>query len=128
MVPWGFRELLKHIKNTYNNPPVFVTENGFCDKDVLEDKGRVDYHRVRIFINKNNRIKIILKLIPFTEILSSFNDTYLGTYFTVFRNILQKCCTQWMRMNVMLLDTQYGLYWITFNGILATCKHMKNSC
>lgn len=48
VVPWGLRELLLVIKNTYNNPPVFITESGYCDKNVIEDQGRVDYYRVRL--------------------------------------------------------------------------------
>lgn len=46
-VPWGFRKLLNYFKNTYNNPVVYVTENGFSDTDEvgLNDDGRVRYYR-----------------------------------------------------------------------------------
>lgn len=46
-VPWGFRNLLVWFKDTYNNPLVYVTENGFSDHDEvgLNDDDRVKYHR-----------------------------------------------------------------------------------
>ncbi|XP_065222128.1 myrosinase 1-like [Planococcus citri] len=44
VVPHGIREVLKHIKNTCNNPPVFITENGYCDGGELNDKKRVFYY------------------------------------------------------------------------------------
>lgn len=46
-VPWGFRKLLVWIKKTYDNPLVYVTENGFSDTDEvgLNDDGRVRYYR-----------------------------------------------------------------------------------
>jgi len=55
-VPWGLRELLKWIKSSYNNPDVFITENGFSDGDGnLEDTARVDYLKSHI----NNVLKAI---------------------------------------------------------------------
>nr|BAB91145.1 beta-glucosidase [Neotermes koshunensis] len=44
VVPWGFRKELNWIKNEYNNPPVFITENGFSDYGGLNDTGRVHYY------------------------------------------------------------------------------------
>jgi beta-glucosidase/6-phospho-beta-glucosidase/beta-galactosidase len=43
VVPWGFRKLLVWIANEYNNPPVFITENGFSDRGELEDANRTNY-------------------------------------------------------------------------------------
>jgi len=42
-VPHGLRDLLNWIKNEYNNPPVFITENGWSDGGELEDDDRIDY-------------------------------------------------------------------------------------
>ncbi|KAJ8973205.1 hypothetical protein NQ317_018954 [Molorchus minor] len=44
IVPWGQRKLLKWIKDTYNNPPIVITENGLCDDGSLEDNDRIYYH------------------------------------------------------------------------------------
>ncbi|KRT82775.1 glycoside hydrolase, partial [Oryctes borbonicus] len=44
VVPWGFRKMLVWIKAQYDNPPIYVTENGFADRGELNDKGRVNYH------------------------------------------------------------------------------------
>ncbi|XP_018320233.1 myrosinase 1-like [Agrilus planipennis] len=43
IVPWGFREVLVWIKNTYNNPEVHITENGSPDSGGLEDNVRVTF-------------------------------------------------------------------------------------
>lgn len=41
------RRLLNWIKKQYNNPEVFITENGYPDGGALKDVGRVNYYRVR---------------------------------------------------------------------------------
>ncbi|PNF23655.1 hypothetical protein B7P43_G02475 [Cryptotermes secundus] len=43
-VPWGFRKILRWIKQKYNNPPVFVTECGYSDDGRLQDEERVKYY------------------------------------------------------------------------------------
>lgn len=53
VVPWGIRKVLNYIAKTYNNPPIYVTENGMDDEDndtsplheMLDDKLRVRYYR-----------------------------------------------------------------------------------
>ncbi|EDL99904.1 glucosidase, beta, acid 3 (cytosolic) (predicted) [Rattus norvegicus] len=47
VVPWGIRKLLKYIKDTYNNPVIYITENGFpqCDPPSLDDTQRWEYFR-----------------------------------------------------------------------------------
>lgn len=47
VVPWGFRKILNWIKVTYNNPLIYVTENGFVDNSgLLKDYDRINYHKV----------------------------------------------------------------------------------
>lgn len=46
VVPWGLRKILNWIKTRYNNPLVYITENGFSDTGGLNDVGRVDHHTV----------------------------------------------------------------------------------
>ncbi|KAK4858730.1 hypothetical protein QYF36_021152 [Acer negundo] len=52
-VPWGIRKVLNYIAQTYNNPIIYVTENGMDDEDddnsplheMLDDKMRVKYYK-----------------------------------------------------------------------------------
>lgn len=44
-VPWGFFKLLMEIKSQYDNPPVFITENGWSNGGGLLDEDRIHYMR-----------------------------------------------------------------------------------
>ncbi|XP_072935471.1 myrosinase 1-like isoform X2 [Epargyreus clarus] len=44
-VPWGFYNLLIDIKRRYNNPKVYITENGWSTSGGLVDEDRVRYYR-----------------------------------------------------------------------------------
>lgn len=44
-MPWGFYKLLTEIRESYNNPTVFITENGFATHGGLDDTDRVAYYR-----------------------------------------------------------------------------------
>ncbi|XP_045494857.1 myrosinase 1-like isoform X1 [Colias croceus] len=43
VVPTGFANLLRWCKSTYNDPPIYITENGYSDRGTLEDYGRIKY-------------------------------------------------------------------------------------
>ncbi|KAM3938178.1 cytosolic beta-glucosidase-like [Leptodactylus fuscus] len=45
VVPWGLRRLLAHIKDTFGDPDIYITENGFAQSEppVLQDKHRWGY-------------------------------------------------------------------------------------
>ncbi|XP_052758518.1 lactase/phlorizin hydrolase-like [Galleria mellonella] len=43
--PWGFYNLLTKIRNSYNNPPIYITENGFATHGGLQDDDRITYYR-----------------------------------------------------------------------------------
>ncbi|KAJ6637735.1 Myrosinase 1 [Pseudolycoriella hygida] len=44
-VPQGLRDLLNWIRKQYNNPEVYITENGWSDEGELHDVGRIEYLR-----------------------------------------------------------------------------------
>ncbi|XP_060102209.1 cytosolic beta-glucosidase-like [Heteronotia binoei] len=50
VVPWGLRHLLKYIKDTYNHPIIYITENGFSQSDPapLDDSQRWEYFRLTL--------------------------------------------------------------------------------
>ncbi|GAB0098174.1 Glycoside hydrolase family 1 [Sergentomyia squamirostris] len=43
VVPYGMYKLLHWIRKEYNNPDVYVTENGYSDHGGTKDEGRVNY-------------------------------------------------------------------------------------
>lgn len=47
VVPWGLRRLLAHIKNSFGNLEIFITENGFAQSDppALQDDHRWGYYQ-----------------------------------------------------------------------------------
>lgn len=47
VTPFGFRKLLRWIKEEYNNPPIYVTENGVSDRAAsgFNDTWRIHYYR-----------------------------------------------------------------------------------
>ncbi|KAJ4969132.1 hypothetical protein NE237_015833 [Protea cynaroides] len=53
IVPWGLRKLIKYVAERYQNPPIYITENGMDDEDdvssplhkMLDDKMRVGYFK-----------------------------------------------------------------------------------
>ncbi len=49
VVPWGCKKLLQWIAARYNNPPIFITENGCAYDDKLVDAKIEDAERVSFF-------------------------------------------------------------------------------
>ncbi len=49
IVPWGCKKLLQWIANRYDNPPIYITENGCAFDDKLEHGACNDAERVEFF-------------------------------------------------------------------------------
>ncbi|KAK6192766.1 hypothetical protein SNE40_004184 [Patella caerulea] len=41
--PWGMKKILSYIRVKYNNPPIYITENGMPDNE-LDDELRINYY------------------------------------------------------------------------------------
>lgn len=54
VVPWGMRRVLNWVKDQYNNPDVYITENGRPQEqghaDSLHDSYRTEY--VKLYTNE----------------------------------------------------------------------------
>ncbi|XP_062904706.1 lactase/phlorizin hydrolase-like [Mobula hypostoma] len=47
VTPWGYRKILNWIKKEFNNPPIYLTENGVSEHGYqgLNDTWRINYYR-----------------------------------------------------------------------------------
>ncbi|KFO81149.1 Lactase-phlorizin hydrolase, partial [Cuculus canorus] len=52
VTPFGFRKLLRWIKEEYNNPPIYVTENGISERGDLGFNDTWRSHYYRSYINE----------------------------------------------------------------------------
>ncbi|XP_074452160.1 lactase/phlorizin hydrolase [Larus michahellis] len=52
VTPFGFRKLLRWIKEEYNDPPIYVTENGVSERGALDFNDTWRTHYYRSYINE----------------------------------------------------------------------------
>ncbi|KAM6421692.1 lactase/phlorizin hydrolase [Rhynochetos jubatus] len=52
VTPFGFRKLLRWIKKEYNNPPIYVTENGISERGALDFNDTWRTHYYRSYVNE----------------------------------------------------------------------------
>lgn len=52
VTPFGFRKILKFIKEEYGNPPIYVTENGISERGPVDLN---DIHRTHYYENYINQ-------------------------------------------------------------------------
>ncbi|KAM7505748.1 hypothetical protein LguiB_004652 [Lonicera macranthoides] len=113
--PIGFRGLLNYIKEKYNNPPIIITENGVCEKnietssvsDACNDTMRKDYihdHmcclQEAIFRDNVNVIGyIVWSLLDNYEWASGYTVRF-GLYYVDYKNNLkrhEKISAKWLK-------------------------------
>lgn len=44
-MPFGIRRALNWVKDTYNDPPILITANGYGNQGGLQDDDRLSYFR-----------------------------------------------------------------------------------
>lgn len=44
-VPWGFYKVIKEVSKLYNQPPIFITGNGWSSGPGLVDENRINYFK-----------------------------------------------------------------------------------
>ncbi|NXO71925.1 LPH hydrolase, partial [Phainopepla nitens] len=52
VTPFGFRKILRWIKEEYNNPPIYVTENGVSERGAFEFNDTWRMHYYRTYVNE----------------------------------------------------------------------------
>ncbi|CAA7030502.1 unnamed protein product [Microthlaspi erraticum] len=91
-VPWGFESVLEYVKQSYNNPPIYVLENGFpLEHDTtLQDSERVEYIQdyIGAMLNaikngSDTRGYFVWSMIDLFELLAGY-ETSFGLYYVNF--------------------------------------------
>ncbi|KAL6648576.1 hypothetical protein ACP70R_012800 [Stipagrostis hirtigluma subsp. patula] len=115
IVPSGMRSLMNYVKERYNSPPVYITENGMDDgnspftsiKDALKDSKRIKYHNdyltnLAASINEDGcdvRGYFAWSLLDNWEWAAGFSSRF-GLYFVDYRDNLKrypKSSVQWFK-------------------------------
>lgn len=79
IVPHGFLNALQRIKKEYDNPEIWVTENGVPDHGVIEDNERLDYLHgyIKNMLIAINKFKVNVKRYTVWSLLDNF-EWYKG--------------------------------------------------
>lgn len=74
IVPEGLGNLLRIIKAKYNNPPVYILENGMSDAGSLADVERIEYlySHMREVLIAANRDKCNIQRFTVWSLLDNF--------------------------------------------------------
>ncbi|KAJ6815482.1 beta-glucosidase 6 [Iris pallida] len=115
IVPQGMRSLMNYIKQKYNNPPVYITENGMDDsnnpfipiKNALKDEKRIGYLKgylgnLSAAIREDGcdvRGYFVWSLLDNWEWAAGYTSRF-GLYFVDYRNGLKrypKDSVQWLK-------------------------------
>uniref|UniRef100_A0A1J3GFR6 beta-glucosidase n=1 Tax=Noccaea caerulescens TaxID=107243 RepID=A0A1J3GFR6_NOCCA len=91
-IPWGFESFLEYMKQSYNNPPIYVLENGYPMKhnSTLQDSERVEYIEAYIGAMLNaikngsdTRGYFVWSMIDLFELLAGYEISF-GFYYVNF--------------------------------------------
>ncbi|NWI54919.1 LPH hydrolase, partial [Calyptomena viridis] len=93
VTPFGFRKILRWIKEEYNNPPIYVTENGISERGAFVSNDTWRIHYCRTYINE------ALKAVVLDGV-----DLRGYTAWTLMDNL------EW----AVGLDEKFGLYHVNF--------------
>ncbi|XP_023634159.1 beta-glucosidase 10 [Capsella rubella] len=97
--PWGLEGVLKSIKDSYNNPPIYILENGMPmehDSLMLQDTRRIEY--IQAYIGavlkaiKNGsdmRGYFVWSMVDMYELLSAYTTSF-GMYYVNFSDPSRK--------------------------------------
>nr|CAI5862360.1 unnamed protein product [Callosobruchus analis] len=115
VVPWGIRKLLKWVKDTFNNPRIIITENGFSDREekLLDDDRRISYVKNYLSNIRDAMEKYGVNVVGYT--LWSLMDNFEWNYGYTFGDYAELCfklfgddVTNWFTFNEPILICQLG--------------------
>nr|WPM03621.1 glycoside hydrolase family 1 [Phyllotreta armoraciae] len=111
VAPWGMRVLLNWVKDTYGNPEIIITENGYPDHGGLNDSKRLNYHRDYMSYTRDAMIEDGVKVFGYTAWSLMDNFEWASGY-----------------------SQKFGLYSVDFNSTEKTrtpkssAKYFKQVC
>ncbi|CAA7027831.1 unnamed protein product [Microthlaspi erraticum] len=91
-IPWGFESVLEYLKQSYNNPPIYILENGLPLKhdSTLQDSERVEYTQgyIGAMLNaikngSDTRGYFLWSVIDLYELLAGYKSSF-GLYYVNF--------------------------------------------
>ncbi|KAJ8954765.1 hypothetical protein NQ318_014872, partial [Aromia moschata] len=89
ITPWGLRKILKWLKDNYNNPKIFITENGVPLNEALDDSRRIGFIQSHLSNVRDAMEKDGVRVIAYT-VWSLMDDFEWNSGYTY---VLNSCIT-----------------------------------
>lgn len=94
ITPFGFRKILKFIKDEYGNPPVYVTENGISERGEVDLNDIHRTHYYKNYINQALKGTAVVKIKHWLDSQIKCKKILIKTHsVSVYRNV--KCSCFW---------------------------------